>query len=72
MFANLKHKLFPCERIMKRLMDSHAESVRKNNEAHEKLLTVCNEKTCKIKDGEDFEVMEDVGFFNLNVSGAFK
>lgn len=41
MLDRLKHKLFPCERVMKRLMESHAESVRKNQEAHDRLVTAC-------------------------------
>lgn len=41
MLDKLKNKLFPCEKVMKRLIDNHAESVRLNNEAQERLVTAC-------------------------------
>lgn len=44
MLGKLKERLFPCEKLVKRLMDSHADSIRMNNEAHERLQKVCRTK----------------------------
>lgn len=41
MFDKIKQRLFPCENIMKRLMSNHAESIRLNGEAHERLVSAC-------------------------------
>lgn len=41
MFDKLKDKLFPCEKVMKRLLSNHAESIRLNSEAHERLVSAC-------------------------------
>lgn len=42
MFDKLTAKFFPCEKVMQNLMDEHATSVRKNEEAHERLLRACS------------------------------
>lgn len=40
-FAKLKNRLFPCEKVMKRLMENHAVSMQLNQEAHERLISAC-------------------------------
>ena len=52
MIEKLKLRLFPCEKITARLMEGHAESARKNQEAHERLIAACekgdeNKKKCE-------------------------
>jgi len=46
MLAQIREKLFPCEKVMKSLMADHAESVRKNRSAHENFRVVCGEGFC--------------------------
>ena len=66
MLSKLKDRIFPCEKLMKRLMESHAESVRQNNEAHTKLLNACNERSCPVEKGGKPEKFQDIFFANTN------